>query len=396
MSPIARVRQPEGVGLYPASAPVRLPAVGVLGEDLDGGAPVPFARSGPGEARRRYRLVRHPDRTRASTTRKRGRWPGGGTPCPPSRSPGIRPHRCGSCDARTGIIGLTVVLLACAAQRPPPAPTVLVMPPPRPSVLRARGHGPGRQGVHRPLRGVRRRARRGRSRRPHSPYQMGSRRVRAKNGEGDVPQAYISQIQAAGACARPASACARRRIRARLQRGQSRGERLPLRRARIGGRATATREGPQMVRFFGPDARAWKLRRLQRPSPEPGRGGARAVRRVPALRVGLRGPRLRRQPARVGERPAGRARALALPAAASTATPRSTATGASTSPTPTRPGYHDYSTGFRCCVESALSASPGGGPRDDGGAGACARSSGPWSRGGLRPATARRPSASSA
>ena len=117
--------------------------------------------------------------------------------------------------------------------------------------------------------------------------------------------------------------------------------------------ATATRaRAARCARFFGNDPPSGPTPTSTIRASTSGTAASRRTGALSAVRLTVRRLRLRRQPARVGLAIRPTRRATAASAAASTATPRSTATAASTSPRAHELTYHDYSTGFRCCMDA--------------------------------------------
>ena len=149
--------------------------------------------------------------------------------------------------------------------------------------------------------------------REHSPYlPVDGLAVRAKTAPGVVPQGYISQVQAADACASAGKRlCSESAFHAAC-RGQSPGDLYPY-----GGRARKAGycnegKGSMMPRFYGTDAATLDVRRLQRRAAQPDRRRPRHDRQLPALQVTRGDLGLRRQPARVDVGSARCARARAL------------------------------------------------------------------------------------
>jgi len=103
--------------------------------------------------------------------------------------------------------------------------------------------------------------------RPHSPYEVvNGVRVRAKNGDGHIPQAYISQVESAGACEEAGKRlCSADEFTFACSGGDPDGNDYPY-----GGHERRDGycnegKGSQMYRFFGSDPREWSFADLNDP-----------------------------------------------------------------------------------------------------------------------------------
>jgi formylglycine-generating enzyme len=187
----------------------------------------------------------------------------------------------------------------------------------------------------------------------HSPYMpVDGLSVRARTGPGVVPQGYISQLQAAGACARAGKRlCSEIAFRAAC-RGPDASDLYPY-----GGRARKPGycnegKGSMVPRFFGSDPRHWTYADFNDPRLNQIEGGLAKTGSFPLCRspegvwdcVGNLHEWTSDPPDESGH---GRFRGGFYGDAERNGHGCSYVTRAHP------PGYHDYSTGFRCCADAA-------------------------------------------
>jgi sulfatase modifying factor 1 len=159
-----------------------------------------------------------------------------------------------------GLLAFAAIPVACAVQAPPVAQTAWAIVPEKPSIapcpedmvlagqvcidryeayvveLDAAGHE-----------------------KPHSPYEVVARlRVKAKNAEGQVPQAYISQVQAGAACQEAGKRlCAAEEFTYACSGGDPLANDYPYGGHEHQAGACNEGKGSQMYRFFGSNPRQW-------------------------------------------------------------------------------------------------------------------------------------------
>jgi len=109
--------------------------------------------------------------------------------------------------------------------------------------------------------------------RPHSPYEgVQGLEVRAKSAKGVIPQGYISQVQAAGACANAGKRlCTETEFRTACSGGDPANDYPYGGRVRMAGYCNEGK-GSSMVRFFGNDASLWTYEEFNDPRLNQGGG----------------------------------------------------------------------------------------------------------------------------
>ncbi len=188
--------------------------------------------------------------------------------------------------------------------------------------------------------------------RPHSPYELvEGLKVKAKNAAGQVPQAYISKVQSEEACLNAGKRlCTESEFSFACSGGDPAANDYPY-----GGHTHRPGycnegKGSQMYRFFGSDPRLWTTDDLNDPRLNQARGGlARAgeyARCVSAFGVHDCVGNLHEWGADAPDS-SGRARFRG----GYYGDAERNGHGCKYVTRAHGPGYHDYSTGFRCCAD---------------------------------------------
>ncbi len=187
---------------------------------------------------------------------------------------------------------------------------------------------------------------------PHSPYEVvDGLRVRAKNGEGQVPQAYISQVQSAAACKEAGKRlCSADEFTFACSGGDPAANDYPY-----GGHVYKPGycnegKGSYMVRFFGPDPHDWSDADFNDPRLNQVKGGLARSGQFPRCVSGFGVHDCVGNLHEWGSDPPDR-RGTARFRGGFYGDAEINGHGCKYVTRAHGPKYHDYSTGFRCCAD---------------------------------------------